>query len=129
MNKHAKYRAKLAAQGRCQHCGMLSAPYTVCEERRVYKKMLRTLKRMTESGALIKQGSVYKVGEGPLPIQYETLADDRRLLPRIGKRPADESAVTALCIAIIGKSRRPLSTIELYALYAKMAKEPHANHA
>lgn len=124
--KNARYRLKCISEGRCPHCGKPCAPYSVCASRRLYKKVMRMIRRMTEAGALIKVGNRYSRGSGANPYTYRTSDGDRRLLPRIGRKPADDAAVTSVCLDIIRERGGPMTETEIAAEYAKRVRTPTA---
>ena len=129
MNKYQRYRLKNTAQGRCPHCGKSCAPYYECEDRRLNKKVYRTLNRMVLSGELTQEGDLYKKEKHEPWIKirclsYNTKLEDRRNLPRIGKQYVD---LETICVEILREAGKPLAAAEIdkrfMAILAKMKQK------
>jgi hypothetical protein len=119
--KNARYRQKCISEGRCPHCGKLCAPYSICVERRVYKKMMRMLSRMVHAGHLVRNGNLYSAPQKyptAALIFYRTRDTDRRLLPRIRRNPADEETVFGEIEVILKARGQPMTASEIARDYA-----------
>lgn len=103
MDKHTRYRNKNVAEGRCPHCGKSCAPYYECEDRRFYKRSYRILQELVKKGILKRRISAtntvwYKGSNKSIKLEgrakgYFISLDDRRYLPRIGKKYIDMKAI------------------------------------
>ena len=93
--KQRRYRQRLVAQGKCPHCGKPCAPYYECGERRFYRQINYMLRRGIQAGRfkIWYDGDTMMIGMGDetknVTSYARTKDDDRRLLPRFGKRPAE----------------------------------------
>lgn len=121
--KQARYRRKCISEGRCPHCGVLCAPYSICPERRNYKVLIHMISRMIKNGSIVRKDGIYFAGVGDAPLQYKTTAADRRHMPRIKRSPADQNAVTCEIIAVLkGAGDHGLTEAEVCAGYAQRVR-------
>ena len=107
MNKQQRYQKKMVASGRCPHCGKPCAPYYECEDRRSYRKSNLALRRMVNSSNINT-------------VSCKTSTDDRRNLPRIGKKYAN---VHKIMVDIFKTSDQPLHKDEIYNLVMEKISE------
>jgi hypothetical protein len=115
--------------GLCPECGRESAPYYLCEEHRQLNSLTRMLNRMADRGVLQKekQGgkSYYSPGVNSArcgdfswrQTLFDMDPDDKRLRPRMGRRPID---LDETLISIFETAGRRLTMEEILSAWGKL---------
>lgn len=126
--------------GLCPECGEEAAPYYLCPTHRLKGSVSRMMGRMADSGIVIKgkdgQQTTYSVSSG-WETKFDEFAcgttlfdmdpDDKRLRPRLGRRPVD---LDETLISIFVQAGRPLQMEEICAAWGKLrSKRKHATLA
>lgn len=116
--------------GLCPECGKESAPYYLCHDHRAIGMIGRMMNRMTEHGAVEKSRKgrhvYYKIApDGMKKLDtfkygvtgFDMDKDDKRLRPRMGKRPID---LDETLLSIFRTAGKPLQMEEIYSAWGKL---------
>ena len=115
--------------GMCPECGREAAPYYLCGQHRTLGAMTRMLNRMANRRTIKKEKvgranhwSILKGGAEVADFQwaksaFEMEASDKRLRPRLNRRPVDLDETLHEIFITAGK---PLLMEEIYAAWGKL---------
>ena len=116
--KAAAWKARQVAMGRCPHCGKPCAPYRECERRRFTRRFYRSARILEKLGLIIVEringrAAIYKsTGKVGKVREYNSGREgDRRLLPRIGKKPIDN--IEEIILRIAEEHLEPFTTSQI----------------
>jgi hypothetical protein len=115
--------------GLCPLCGKEAVPYYLCQEHRSRNAFTRMLNRMSDRGIISREKDGGKVYYKHLPggrsvhdfpwgkMLWEMDSNDKRLRPRLGRRPVD---LDDTLIEIFETAGKPLRIDEIIAAWGKL---------
>lgn len=127
--------------GLCPECGEEAAPYYLCANHRQLGSLTRMLNKMADRGIIQKskdgRSNTYGIPSGWSgrkidefnwgKMLFEMEDGDKRLRPRMGRRPID---LDETLISIFTDAGRPLQMEEILAAWGKLrSKRKHASLA
>jgi hypothetical protein len=131
MSAAAKRRYRLD-RGMCPSCGLEAAPYYLCIACRRLSSMTRTLNKMAQAGVLERgrkgRSSVWSVRDAErlsdMDIRGSLLfgieGEDKRLRPRLGRRPVDLDDTLR---SIFEQAGKPLSMEDIYFAWGRLRSQ------
>lgn len=135
MNSADRYRID---HGLCPECGKEAAPYYLCTNHRQLGSLTRLLNKMADRSIIQKlDGGRYAIPHGWNGRNIDDFAwgdtlfdmkpDDKRLRPRMGRRPID---LDETLMSIFFEAGSPLQMEEIYAAWGKLrSQRKHASLA
>jgi hypothetical protein len=128
--KPAERRQHRVDHGLCPQCGKEAAPYYLCPDCRSLGSMTRLLNKMAREGLAVKakQGRCNVFSPGPRidaedrfekwgKFVWDMKPDDKRLKPRLGRRPVD---LDETLLSIFTDAGKPLSIEEVCAAWGRL---------